>query len=128
MRSLSSSVFRWPDLEAVDRALHEWAAAVIAQRNDGVLRIGYFGSYARGKWGVGSDLDLAIVVDRSDEPFERRAIGWDTSSLPVPTDLLVYTASEWEAMATTSAFVRTIAREAVWVYDAKDRQSGTRLS
>jgi predicted nucleotidyltransferase len=39
-----------------------------------VVRVGYFGSYARGDWGVGSDLDLIIIVDRSDEPFARAVL------------------------------------------------------
>jgi predicted nucleotidyltransferase len=43
--------------------------------HDAVVRIGYFGSYARGDWGVGSDLDVIAVVAFSDEAFTRRALG-----------------------------------------------------
>ncbi|WP_376791658.1 nucleotidyltransferase domain-containing protein [Thermoflexus sp.] len=50
-----------------------WAERVARERPE-VLRIGYFGSYARGDWGVGSDLDLVVIVRRSDLPFERRAV------------------------------------------------------
>lgn len=49
-----------------------------------VVRVGDLGSYARGDWGVGSDLDLIIIVDQSDDPFERRAARWDATELPVP--------------------------------------------
>jgi hypothetical protein len=28
----------------------------------------------------------------------RRTAGWDTTRLPVPADLLVYTRAEWEAL------------------------------
>ncbi|HEV8675412.1 MAG TPA: nucleotidyltransferase domain-containing protein [Methylomirabilota bacterium] len=63
-----------------------------------VRRIGYFGSYARGDWGVGSDLDVVMLVGESSEPFVRRAARWDTTSLPVPVDLLVYTTEEWEGL------------------------------
>lgn len=49
VRSLSSSVFKWPDKATVERAVQLWAEKVAAQRKD-VLRIGYFGSYARGDW------------------------------------------------------------------------------
>jgi predicted nucleotidyltransferase len=51
--------------------------------------LGYFGSYARGDWGVGSDLDIVAVVATTDVPFDRRALHWDLSTLPVPVDLLV---------------------------------------
>lgn len=90
VRSLSSSVLRWPDARAVDEAVRWWAAEW-AGRRKGVLRAGYFGYYARGDWRVGSDLDLLVVVDHSDLPFQRRPTEWDTTGLPVPADLPVYT-------------------------------------
>jgi hypothetical protein len=63
-----------------------------------VQRLGYFGSYANGTWGVGSDIDLVAIVSASDEPFERRSVKWPTERLPVPADLLVYTEPEWTAI------------------------------
>lgn len=97
VRSLSSSVFRWPDAQTVVESLRQWAAQVARERPE-VARIGYFGSYARGDWGVGSDLDLVIVVDETDRAFLMRAVGWDTSALPVPADVLIYTKAEWDSM------------------------------
>ncbi len=116
VRSLSSSVLKWPDAEEVDRAVRSWAMEEGARRKE-VLRIGYIGSYARGDWGVGSDLDLLIIVEKSGLPFERRALEWDTSPLPVPVDLWVYTPEEWDEMANRkSRFYREAVKEAVWVY------------
>ena len=115
VRSLNSSVFRWPNGKAVDEATRRWAAAESRNRK-GVLRIGYFGSYARGDWGVGSDLDLVVVVKRSNLAFERRAIEWDTTKLPVPADLLVYTTAEWQSLA--GRFRDTLEKETVWVHVA----------
>lgn len=115
VRSLSSSVFKWPDAEAVVTAFRAWVADAARSRTD-VVRIGYFGSYARGDWGVGSDLDVVIVIERTDLPFERRAVEWDLADLPVPADVLVYTEDEWRRMEHDLGFVRTAAREAVWVY------------
>ncbi|MBI4311083.1 MAG: nucleotidyltransferase domain-containing protein [Chloroflexi bacterium] len=114
VRSLRSSVMRWPNRRTVHEAVVAWAAHM-AGRHAGVVRIGYFGSYARGDWGVGSDVDLIVVVSDSDLPFEQRPIQWDTLSLPVPADLLVYTQDEWSGM--TGHFRETIDREAVWVYE-----------
>lgn len=79
--------------------------------------IGFFGSYARGDWGVGSDLDLIAVVAGSDQAFERRAVAFDLLSLPVPADLLVYTREEWERLqAGGGRFARTLSAEVVWIY------------
>ena len=116
VRSLSSSVFKWPGVEEVDQAVRRWAQKVGRARPE-VLRIGYIGSYARGDWGVGSDLDLLILVKRSDQPFAERSSEWDTSELPVPADVWVYTRDEWEAIAARdSRFYREASRVAVWVY------------
>ena len=90
----------------------------MARSKPGVVRIGYFGSYARGNWGVGSDLDVVVILENCQEPFERRQIGWDTRDLPVPVDLLIYTAAEWERLRASAGFARTVEREAVWVSPA----------
>lgn len=107
VRSLSTAVLRWPDAETVDRALRQWARERVAA-DGAVLAVGYFGSYARGDWGVGSDLDVVVLVRASTEPFERRAARWDATGLPVPADLLVYTDAEWRALAARP-------RDIVWV-------------
>ncbi len=115
VRSLSSPVLRWPDAAAVERAAREWVLAQ-AERRPELLRLGYFGSYARGDWGVGSDLDLVAVVADSAEPFERRALEWDLHPLPVPAELLVYTEAEWRSLqAGGGRFAETLARETVWL-------------
>ena len=116
VRSLRSSVLRWPSRSEVDRAVRRWVAAAGRDRPE-VLRIGYFGSYARGDWGVGSDLDLAAIVARSDMPFDRRATAWDLTDLPVPAELLVYTEEEWAALPERGRFGRDLHEEAVWVYE-----------
>jgi len=114
VRSLRSSVLKWPDREEVDRAVRRWARSVA---RPGVVRIGYFGSYARGDWGVGSDLDLIVVVAQSDLPFHRRAGVWDLTDLPVPAEVLVYTEEEWASLPERGRFGRHLREEAVWVYE-----------
>ncbi len=121
VRSLSSPVLRWPDAREVDQTLRLWAGRAAGSSRE-VIRIGYFGSYARGDWGPGSDLDIVIVVERSDEPFERRSARWDTTRLPVPADVLVYTREEWERLSRTRAFHRRVKREAVWVHGGADHE------
>ena len=116
VRSLNSSVFKWPDAQEVDQAIRRWAVEMV-QKRPAILQIGYIGSYARGDWGVGSDLDVFVLVEQSDIPFGQRALEWDTGALPVPTDVWVYTWQEWADMASrASRFYRSVRREAVWVY------------
>ncbi|MBI5286660.1 MAG: nucleotidyltransferase domain-containing protein [Deltaproteobacteria bacterium] len=117
VRSLNLSVFTWPDASTVDQAVRRWAEEVVRTRRD-VERIGYFGSYARGDWGVGSDLDLIIIVKYSNLSFERRAIEWDATGLPVPVETLVYTEEEWRLLGQGGGrFYQTVMREVVWVWE-----------
>ncbi|MGH7265019.1 MAG: nucleotidyltransferase domain-containing protein [Candidatus Rokuibacteriota bacterium] len=97
------------------RAVGRWADRMAALHPE-TARVGYFGSYARGDWGPGSDVDLVVIVREADEPFDRRGIRWDATALPVPADVLVYTEAEWRALDPTSRFARTLTRETVWVY------------
>jgi predicted nucleotidyltransferase len=109
-------VLVWPDRDRVDRAVRAWALDE-SQRHPELVALGYFGSYARGTWGVGSDLDLVAVVRQAETSFERRALSFETESLPVPAELLVYTEAEWVRLRSAgSRFAETLAREVVWLY------------
>ncbi|MEJ2670629.1 MAG: nucleotidyltransferase domain-containing protein [Deltaproteobacteria bacterium] len=115
VRSLTSPVLKWPDAQAVRRALTQWVEKIIQHRPE-VVRLGFFGSYARGDWGVGSDLDLVIIVADSEQPFEMRPNAFDTAELPVPTDVLVYTQVEWHSLKPDRSFLKKLERETVWIY------------
>ncbi len=116
VRLLHTSVLKWPDRAAVTAALAQWAAAAVAGRPQ-VRRLGYFGSYSRGDWGVGSDLDLVVVVSASEVPFSERPSAWDRSALPVPTDILIYTAAEWrQVVARGDRFAHVMTTEVTWLY------------
>ncbi len=118
VRSLSSSVLKWPDAGTIDRAVRRWASRLV-QNREGVLRIGYFGSYARGDWGVGSDLDLIIILESSNQPFMRRGREFDATELPVPADVLVYSKEEWQSLKQQGRFYETVMGETVWVFDER---------
>ena len=116
VRSLNSSVLKWPDQSCVDRASRSWAVTEAA-RHPELLCLGYFGSYARRDAGVGSDLDLIAIVDRSAEPFERRSMTWDLNTLPVPAELIVYTRQEWNRLQKQGGkFAWMLNDQVVWIY------------
>lgn len=114
-RSSRSSVLRWPDRARVDAAVRalaaRWQGAYPALR-----RLGYFGSYAKGTWGVGSDVDLVAVVAGSARPFAERALDFDLRDLPVPAELIVYTEQEWRDLERSSPrFANELRTSTVWV-------------
>ena len=116
VRSFNSRVMRWPDRETVDRAARAWAES-LARSVPAVVAIGYFGSYARGDYGVGSDIDLVVVLRESGTPRMERSVGWDLGKLPVPADVLTYTLDEWHALADSGyRMYRVFTTETVWVW------------
>jgi uncharacterized protein len=115
-RLLRSSVLRWPDRQRVERAVRSWSLDVAA-RDPRVRRVGYFGSYARGDWGVGSDVDLVVLVEAASDPFERRALAYEATRLPVPADVLVYTMAEWDRMSAEGGLPRTVGGDVIWVLE-----------
>jgi len=119
VRSLDSPVIKWPGIKEVKQALKEWAEGLVEERDD-VVRLGYFGSYARGDWSVGSDLDLIIILTRVEERFERRGADFDTNNIPVSVDLLVYSDEEWDDMKVEdNTFYRGIRDEVEWLIDER---------
>jgi predicted nucleotidyltransferase len=101
-------------------AFRAWAQLAFRQ-NPNLLRAGYIGSYTRGDWGVGSDLDVVLVLRESADPFLARSAQFDLTTLPVPVDLLVYTLEEWKRLTSqASRFGRELSA-AKWVLN---RQSG----
>jgi len=115
VRSLHSSVIRWPARDVVIGSFREWVANARSAHPE-LEAAGYFGSYARGDDGPGSDLDVILVVNSTNVPFERRAAGWDTSRIAVPVDLIVYTREEFDRLGRDgSRFAAMLASEAEWI-------------
>jgi predicted nucleotidyltransferase len=115
VRSLNSPVLRWPEREKVKTALRSWAEKT-ARTGNRIQRIGCFGSLVSGNWGVGSDLDIIIMVKNSDTPFEKRSREFDTSELPVEADVVVLTEQELKDHP-SKRFKETLTHQTWWIVD-----------
>jgi hypothetical protein len=90
-------VLRWPSAEQVLEQAERWAERQ-HHLNPELLAVGVFGSYGRGDAGVGSDLDLVLILRECSEPIWQRLRHWQTGSLPLACDLLVYSLREWQTL------------------------------
>jgi uncharacterized protein len=108
-------IFRALSRERVLEELHSWAAQQ-RRAHPEILRVGLFGSYAKGSFAPGSDIDLLLLVKESAERrwFMRSAV-FDTTRLSVGADLFVYTEAEAKRMQETSSWFRHILKEIVWI-------------
>lgn len=120
VRSLRTSVLAWPRRHEVEAAVTGWARDLARLMPD-LAAVGFFGSYARGDWGVGSDIDLIMVLDKSSSPFGYRTVARGSVRLPVPSDHLIYTRDELVTVLERGGrFADTLRREVIWVFKRED--------
>lgn len=85
---------------------------------DEVERVSVFGSYARGRADLLTDLDVLVVM-RTERPFvDRLRMLYGALAVPVDLDLLCYTPPELEAMK-ARPFFRRVLRDEVVLYEKK---------
>jgi predicted nucleotidyltransferase len=102
------------------RKLLNDSAGQIVTRLSGlnVEKISLFGSYARGKSDLFTDLDVLVIMD-TDKPFtERTAEIYSLLALPVDSDILCYTPREFRRMKETPFLKKALADEVV-LYEKK---------
>jgi predicted nucleotidyltransferase len=63
-----------------------------------VRRVSLFGSYARGRRDLFTDLDLLVIMDTDVGVVDRLRDLYALLSLPVDYDLVCYTPAEWEQL------------------------------
>ena len=110
-----SCVHIWPDRAAVERDLLRWVEEQSALHPE-LRRAGYFGSYAAGRWGVGSDLDVVLLVQHSPLPFWQRTVQWPLETMIVPAEALIYTQDEWRQKDKRQI---PLAADVCWVWSAE---------
>ncbi len=95
--SAPSLVVKSNNEAAVERAVRRWVAGIAAQRSE-VRRIVWFGSRVNGIPSPGSDVDICLVLARSDKPFRERAADFLPLGFPVGLDLFPYTLEELDQL------------------------------
>ena len=109
------TIFRAVARDRVLSELRQWSVAQKRSHPE-VVRIGVFGSYARGDYSPGSDVDLLVIVRESTEPmWYMRAIGFDTLILTVPADVFVYTEAECDRMVKDNLWMKHVLDETIWL-------------
>lgn len=95
----------------MERALGEYVRALVARRPE-VEEVVLFGSLVSGTPVPGSDVDLLLVLTRSDRAFLDRIPEFLPAGFPVAVDVFPYTREEIEQMAAEgNRFVQGVLRE-----------------
>lgn len=97
-------------------AARAWAAQLRREHPE-VLRVGYFGSYARGDYVPGSDFDVLVELSASPIPrWQDRAGSLRPRAFPVCLSLFVFTREEMDRLRQGGdAFLRTIEATIRWI-------------
>ncbi len=94
-RSYGSVTVYWLDREEAERRLVQAASRLVAERPE-VVAVYLFGSLATGRAVPGSDADVLIVLERSDERWLDRSahyVGY-FADVGMPVELFCYTQEE----------------------------------
>lgn len=103
------------DKNKVLRQLKDYAKK-LKRSHPQVEKVGFFGSYATDTFGPASDVDLLIILRKSDKPFLDRIPDFIPDNLSVSCDCFPYTNEEIETMKEDrNPWIRHILKEVVWL-------------
>jgi predicted nucleotidyltransferase len=80
-------------LTALENLIQEWT-----QQHPELEQVILFGSYARGDYFPGSDVDVLLILETSDQPFLKRIPKFLPTQFPVDIDIFPYTKDEVQRM------------------------------
>lgn len=84
-------------------------------RSSGSKELSLFGSYARGRRGLFTDLDVLIVMETEEEFTARLKRVYSLLNLPVDCDVICYTPEEIKKLQ-AKGFLKRILKEEVALY------------
>ena len=113
-RSFGSVRTFWLDRDLVLELALKASRSLVAAHKE-VVKVGIFGSIARGRAAPGSDLDVLVILRACDlRPIERpKAYEKYFEEIGIATDIFCLTEDE----ASRSSFFHRNAGEAIWVTD-----------
>jgi predicted nucleotidyltransferase len=76
-------------LTALENLIQGWA-----QKHPELEQVILFGSYAHGDYFPGSDVDVLLILEKSDRPFLKRIPQFLPTQFPVDIDIFPYTRDE----------------------------------
>jgi predicted nucleotidyltransferase len=101
------------------KALLDKSIEIILEKLKGrAERISLFGSYAKGRSDLFTDLDILIIMKTHKSFFERTRELYALLALPVDADILCYTPEEFERIK-ERGFFQKILKEEVILYEKK---------
>jgi predicted nucleotidyltransferase len=98
------------------RLLEESVQKIVAVLSGRVEKISLFGSYARGRSDIFTDLDILIVMNSEKSFVDRLNEIYSLLALPVDADILCYTPEEVERLK-NKGFLKKILAEEVVLYE-----------
>jgi predicted nucleotidyltransferase len=114
---LSSVVVKSVDEALVRKAMDGYARRLLASHAE-VEEVVVFGSFARGNYAPGSDIDVFIFLSESDKSPRDRIPDLLPSTFPVGMDLFPYTRAEIEARSASPMIAEV--RRSSWRYSRRD--------
>lgn len=109
---MSSVVVKSIDFEAIRRQTAEFACHLLETRPE-VEEVVVFGSFPRGTYSPGSDIDILLILSGSNKPFQDRTADYLPEAFPVGMDLFAYTRQELER-SSANGFLTEALRAESW--------------
>ena len=116
MQTLNLSAWRTEYAKRLDESLQ--AAVETLARLPGIQRVSVFGSYAKGRRDLFTDLDLLVVWDTDKPVTERLASLYPLLDAQVDLDILCYTPREFLELK-DAPFLRGVIADEVLLYEKK---------
>jgi predicted nucleotidyltransferase len=114
-KSSNSVRVYFADKEKILHQLKDYVA-VLKQSRPEVEKVGLFGSYASDTYGPASDVDLLIILKKSEKRFLDRIPDYMPENLSVSCDCFPYTAQEIDKMKhDENPLICHILKEVVWL-------------
>ena len=110
---MSSVVIKSVDEARVRKAMDDYAQRLLAARSE-IEEIVVFGSFVRGDFAPGSDLDVFLLLTHSEKRVRDRVPDYLPRTFPVPLDLFPFTREDITALGPSP--ILDAVRDSKWRY------------